>query len=177
MMRPFKDARPALATDAWIDESAVVIGNVSLAEDASIWPLAVARGDVQAIRIGARTNVQDASVLHVSSASASHPQGFELTIGDDVTVGHACILHGCSIGHRVLIGMGSTVLDGAVVKDDVIIGARSLVPPGKTLESGFLYMGTPAQAKRPLRDSEYQQLRSSAAHYVKLKDEYLSSEG
>lgn len=173
MLRRFRQCSPQLASSAWVDESAVVIGDVALAEDASVWPLVVARGDVQRIRIGSRSNVQDGSILHVSSPSQANPQGFPLQIGDDVTVGHACILHGCTIGDRVLLGMGSTVLDGAVVEDDVIIGARSLVPPGKRLQSGFLYMGVPAEQKRALRDSEHQQLRSSAAHYVTLKDEYL----
>lgn len=172
MLRSFRQCSPQLASSAWVDESAVVIGDVALAEDASVWPLVVARGDVQQIRIGSRSNVQDGSILHVSSPSQANPEGFPLHIGEDVTVGHACVLHGCSIGDRVLLGMGSTVLDGALIEDDVIVGARSLVPPGKRLQSGYLYMGVPAEPKRALRDNEYQQLRSSAMHYVRLKDDY-----
>ena len=119
-----------------------------------MWPLTVIRGDMHRIRIGARTSIQDGSVLHITHAGPFNPDGYPLTIGDDVTVGHKVILHGCTIGNRVLVGMGAIVMDGAVVEDEVVIGAGSLVPPGKRLESGYLYVGSPVKQARPLSDKE-----------------------
>lgn len=172
MLRPFKNHRPIIDDSAYIDESAIVIGDVSIEADASIWPLVVARGDVCSISVGARTNIQDSCVLHVTSPSKSNPEGLSLRIGADVTVGHRCILHACTIQDRVLIGMGAVVMDGATVESEVIVGANSLVPPGKTLASGFLYMGSPAEQKRPLREEERAQFVKSAAHYVETKAQY-----
>jgi carbonic anhydrase/acetyltransferase-like protein (isoleucine patch superfamily) len=149
------------------------VGDVVLGDDASIWPLVAARGDVNKIRIGARSNVQDGSVLHVTRKSSQNPEGFPLIIGEDVTVGHKCMLHGCQLGDRILVGMGAIIMDGVVVEDDVFIGAGTLVPPNKRLESGYLYVGNPMQKKRPLKESELAFLKQSAVNYVVLKNEYL----
>ena len=129
------------------------------------------------IVIGERTNVQDGTVLHVTRKSASNPEGFPLLIGDDVTIGHMCMLHGCQLGNRILVRMGAIIMDGAVVQDDVFIGAGTLVPPNKTLESGYLYVGNPMVQKRPLSDGERAFLKQSAINYVELKDEYLQEAG
>ena len=136
-IRPFLDHTPQIHESCLIDETSVIIGEVSLAEDVSVWPYAVLRGDVNSISIGARSNVQDGSVLHVSHKNAEKPEGSPLIIGEDVTVGHKVMLHGCRIGDRVLIGMGTIILDDTVIEDDVMIGAGSLVPPRKRLESGW----------------------------------------
>lgn len=166
---------PVIADGGFVDESAVVIGRVNLGADVSVWPLVAIRGDVHDIKIGARTNIQDGSVLHTTSPESFPPNGFPLTIGEDVTVGHKVILHGCTIGDRVLIGMGSIVMDGAVVEADVIVGGGSLVSPGKVLASGGLYVGSPAKRVRDLRPEELEFLRYSASHYVKLKNLHQSS--
>lgn len=173
-IRNFQGKSPRLGQKVFIDPSAVVIGDVEIGEDSSVWPCVVVRGDMHYIRIGARTSVQDGSVLHITHASDYNPAGHPLVIGDDVTVGHSVCLHGCKIGNRVLVGIGSTILDGAVVEDEVVIGAGSLVPPGKHLESGYLYMGSPVKQVRPLKDSERSFFTYSAGNYVKLKDQYLS---
>ena len=136
-IRPFLDHTPQIHESCLIDETSVIIGEVSLAEDVSVWPYAVLRGDVNSISIGARSNVQDGSVLHVSHKNAEKPEGSPLIIGEDVTVGHKVMLHGCRIGDRVLIGMGTIILDDTVIEDDVMMGAGSLVPPRKRLESGW----------------------------------------
>ncbi|ORU91500.1 MAG: gamma carbonic anhydrase family protein [Cycloclasticus sp. symbiont of Poecilosclerida sp. N] len=168
------DARtPSVHASTFIHKSAVVIGNVTLAEDTSVWPLAVVRGDIHYITIGACSNIQDGSILHVTHASDFNPGGFPLIIGSDVTVGHNVILHGCTIGNGCLIGMGTIVMDGAVVNDGVMIGAGSLVPPGKTLDSGFLYVGSPVKKARPINDKEAQFLKYSAQNYVRLKNTFL----
>jgi len=169
----FKGVSPTLGKNVYVDGSARIVGDVVLEDDASIWPLVAARGDVNKIRIGARSNIQDGSVLHVTRKSEKTPNGFPLIIGEDVTVGHKCMLHGCQLGNRILVGMGAIVMDGVVVEDDVFIGAGTLVPPNKRLESGFLYVGNPMQKKRPLNDAEMAFLKQSAVNYVVLKDEYL----
>lgn len=173
-LRSYKNIRPKLGNNVYIDESAVVIGDVELGDDVNVWPFAVIRGDMHSIRIGARTSVQDNAVLHITHASDYNPEGWPLTIGEDVTIGHGACLHGCTVGNRVLIGIGATVLDGAVVEDEVIIGAGTLVPPGKHLESGHLYVGSPCKSVRPLKDSERRFFRYSAENYVKLKNDYLN---
>ena len=175
-IRVFQDKRPQLARGVFIDESAQVIGDVSLGEDSSVWPLAVIRGDVNAIHIGQRTNIQDLSVLHVTHKSEYYPQGFPLIIGNDVTVGHHAVLHGCHIADRCLIGMGAHVLDGAMIEEEVLLGAGSLLGPNKVLKSGYLYVGNPAKQIRPLTDEERNYFHYSAQHYVDLKNQYLSSE-
>jgi len=168
----FKGISPSIDTSVYIDVSCRIVGDVHIGIDSSIWPLVAARGDVNKIRIGERSNIQDGSVLHVSRKSPQTPNGYPLIIGDDVTVGHKCMLHGCILGNRILVGMGAIVMDGVVVEDDVFIGAGALIPPNKRLESGFLYVGNPAIKKRPLKDSEKAFLKQSALNYVKLKDEY-----
>jgi carbonic anhydrase/acetyltransferase-like protein (isoleucine patch superfamily) len=172
-IRTYKSKSPKLAEHCYVDESSVIVGDVDCAEHVSIWPLVSARGDVNYIKIGARTNIQDGSVLHVSRTSEANPKGFPLVIGSDVTVGHKCMLHGCTLGDRILVGMGAIIMDGVIVEDDVFIGAGTLVPPNKTLKSGFLYKGNPAQQARPLKESEVTFLKQSALNYIKLKDEYL----
>lgn len=171
-IRNYKGISPQLSKDIYIDESAVVIGEVSIKEQSSVWPLCVIRGDVNSISIGARTNIQDGTVVHVTRRSESQTNGFPTIIGDDVTVGHKCMLHGCSIGDRVLVGMGAIVMDNVVIGSDVIIGAGSLVPPHKQLPSGFLYVGNPAKQKRPLTDAERTFLITSANNYVALQQDY-----
>jgi carbonic anhydrase/acetyltransferase-like protein (isoleucine patch superfamily) len=173
-IRSYTGIKPVIGQRVYIDDSAVVIGKVSLADDASLWPMAVARGDVNSISVGARSNIQDLSMLHVTHDGPYSPGGAPLTIGADVTVGHQCILHACSIGDRCLIGMGSIVMDAAVVESDVLLGAGSLVSPGKRLESGHLYRGSPAQKVRPLTAEERAMLLYSAQHYVRMKDRYLA---
>lgn len=172
----FNKIRPSFDSSVYIDESSSITGDIHFGQDASVWPLVAARGDVNIIRIGARSNIQDGSVLHVSRVSERNPKGFPLIIGDDVTVGHKCMLHGCVIGNRVLVGMGAIVMDGAIVEDDVFIGAGALVTPNKRLESGYLYVGNPALKKRPLHESEKAFLLESAKNYVKLKDQYLAND-
>ena len=175
-IRTFQDLHPRIARDAWVDASAVIIGNVELGAEASVWPLCVIRGDIHSIRIGARSNIQDATVIHVTHDSEFNPGGFPVVIGDDVTVGHKVVLHGCTIGHRCLIGMGSVVLDGAILKSDVILGAGSLVPQGKVLESGHLYHGSPVNKVRPITDKEREFLTYVSSNYVKLAAQYRDAE-
>ncbi len=171
-IRSYRGKQPQLGEGAYIDRSAVIVGDVHLGDDTSVWPLVAARGDVNKIRVGARTNIQDSCTLHVSRASTDNPDGYALIIGDDVTIGHNVMLHGCTVGNRVLIGMSTTIMDGAVVGDDVIIGAGSLIAPNKKLESGYLYVGSPARRVRPLTDEEKNFLPQSAANYVLLKNDY-----
>ncbi len=173
-IRLYKNIEPMIPSNCYIDHSAIVIGDVTTGQETSVWPLVVIRGDVNSIRIGDRTNVQDGSVLHVTRRSPALPDGYPLVIGDDVTVGHKCMLHGCRIGHRVLIGMGAIVMDNVIVEDDIIIGAGSVVPPNKHLKSGYLYVGNPVKQTRLLSDSEKGFLKTSAENYVILKQEYLS---
>lgn len=174
--RPYQGVYPTYSDSVYIDDSAVIVGDIQLGEDASIWPLVAARGDVNTIRIGARSNIQDGTVLHVSRKSSRKAEGSPLIIGDDVTVGHKCMLHGCQLGNRILVGMGAIVMDDAVIEDDVIIGAGSLVPPGKRLQSGFLYVGSPVKQARPLTAAEQAFLTASAENYVVLKNEYLAEQ-
>lgn len=176
VLRRYKDLFPVIGDRVMIDASSVIVGDVRLADDVSIWPLVAARGDVNYIQIGARSNIQDGSVLHVTHKSAKNPQGNPLIVGEDVTVGHKVMLHGCTIGDRVLVGMGSILLDGVVVEDDVMIGAGSLVPQHKRLESGFLYLGSPVKQIRPLKEAELEGLRYSANNYVKWKGDYLNQD-
>ena len=165
-IRAYLNHMPQLGERVYVDEAAVVIGKVNLADEVSIWCGAVVRGDVNTIQIGKRSNVQDGSVLHVTGGSANHPAGSPLIIGEDVTIGHHVTLHGCIIGNRVLVGMGAIVLDDVVIEDEVIIGAGSLVPPRKRLQSGLMYMGSPAKAVRELTEAEKAFLRQSAQNYV-----------
>ncbi len=169
-LRDFEHHSPDIHPSVYIDDSAVVIGQVSIGEASSVWPLTVIRGDIQRIRIGQRTNIQDGSVLHVTHGSefSLDPEGYPLTIGDDVTIGHKAVLHACTIKNRCLIGMGAIVLDGAIVDSEVIVGAGSTVPPEKVLESGYLWLGSPVKRVRELSEKERQFLQYSAKHYTEL---------
>lgn len=173
-IRSYEGHRPDLGRRVWIDPAAVVIGQVSLADDVSVWPGAVVRGDVNRIEIGARTNIQDGSICHVTHDGPFTPGGYPLLLGCGITVGHGAILHACTIGDHCLIGMGAMVMDGAVLGHEVMLAAGSLVSPGKQLDPGWLYRGRPAEPIRRLGERELEMLRYSAAHYVRLKDRYLS---
>ncbi len=175
-LQSFNGHSPQLGRDVLVDESARLIGDIHIGDDSSIWPFVAARGDMQTIRIGQRTSIQDNTVLHITHAGPFNPDGWPLTIGDDVTVGHSATLHGCTIGNRVLVGIGAIILDGAEVGDDVVIGAGTLVPPGKKLESGYLYVGSPCRQARPLKEKEFDFFRYSANNYVKLKNQYLAEQ-
>lgn len=166
---------PTLGERVYVDPMAAVIGDVHLGDDSSVWPHTVIRGDMHRIRIGARCSIQDGSVLHITHAGPYEPAGFPLTLGDDVTVGHRAVLHGCTIGSRVLIGIGAIVMDGVVVEDEVVVAAGSLVPPGKKLASGFLYVGSPAKQARALTEKEKSFFTYSANNYSKLKEKYRLS--
>jgi carbonic anhydrase/acetyltransferase-like protein (isoleucine patch superfamily) len=171
-IRAYRGIHPSLGPGAWVDETAQVIGRVQLGPDVSVWPFVLIRGDVNEIRIGARSNVQDATIIHVSRPRPGHEDGFPTVLGEDVVVGHKVALHGCTIHDRVLVGIGSIVLDGVVVESDVIIGAGSVVTPGKRLESGFLYVGSPARKSRELTPQERARIPKMAADYVLLKNDY-----
>jgi len=172
----FRGKSPQLGRGVMVDPMAFVLGEVTLGDDVSVWPGAVIRGDMHHIDVGARTSVQDGAVLHITHASDYNPAGHPLVIGEDVTIGHQACLHGCTIGNRVLIGIGAVVLDGAVIEDEVMIGAGTLVPPGKRLASGFLYVGSPAKQARPLSEKERTFFTYSANNYVTLKNEYLAAQ-
>jgi carbonic anhydrase/acetyltransferase-like protein (isoleucine patch superfamily) len=172
-VRTWQGITPTLGHNVYVDPSAVVLGDVHVGDDSSIWPHVAIRGDVNMIRIGARTSVQDNCVLHVSHAGTYNPSGNPLIIGDDVTIAHSVTLHGCTIGNQVLIGIGAIVLDGAVLEDRVMVGAGSLVPPGKRLESGFLYLGNPVKQIRQLTEKEIEKLAYSANYYVSIKNKHL----
>ncbi len=174
-LRSYQGKQPVTGKRVYIDPQSTVIGDVVLGDDCSVWPQAVIRGDMHRIRIGARCSIQDNAVLHITHAGPFNPDGYPLTLGDDVTVGHQATLHGCTLGSRILVGIGAIVLDGAVVEDEVIIGAGALVPPGKRLESGYLYIGNPARQARPLTDKEKSYFTYTAANYVALKNSYLES--
>lgn len=173
VLRAYKGISPKIANNVYIDPFSSIIGDVELADDVSIWPMCVLRGDVNSIKVGKRTNIQDGSVLHVARKDEASVDGYSLHIGEDVTVGHKAMLHACKIGNRVLIGMGAIVLDNVTIEDDIILAAGALVPPNKTLKSGFLYVGSPAKQARPLKNEEFAFLKRSAIHYVNLKDEYI----
>ena len=149
-------------------------GNVVIGADSSIWPMCSVRGDIHSIRIGERTNIQDGSVLHVSHDSEFAPGGYALTIGNDVTVGHNAVVHACSVEDMCLIGIGAVLLDGAVIKSGTIVGAGSLVPPGKELEGGYLWLGSPVKKLRELTEKEKAFLEYSAAHYVDVKNRHMA---
>ena len=175
-IRPYLDQHPRIDTSCYIDELSVVIGDVELAENVSVWPFAVIRGDVNSIKIGKNSNVQDHAMLHVSHKKADKPEGSPLIIGEDVTIGHHVTLHGCTIGNRVLVGINTIILDDVVVQDDVMIGAGSLIPPNKVLESGYLYVGSPAKKVRPLTEKELAFLPYSAQNYIKVSANYKNTQ-
>ena len=173
-IRPYRDILPTLGERAYVDPAATCIGDVVLGDDVSLWPGVVVRGDVNFIRIGARTNVQDGTIVHVSH-DGPHAKlgGFATVIGEDVTIGHKAIVHACRIGDAALIGMGAIVLDGAVVESHGFVGAGAVVPPGKTVGRGELWLGNPARKVRVLSEADIEGLYYSAQHYVRLKNRYL----
>lgn len=175
-LRSFENNTPRLGQRVLVDKSSVVIGDVHIDDDSSIWPLVVIRGDMHSIRIGKRTSIQDGAILHITHAGPFNEKGWPLTVGDDCTIAHSVTLHGCTIGNRILVGMGATVMDGAVVKDDVVIAAGALVPPGKILESGFLYVGSPVKQSRALNDKEMAYFTYSSNNYCQLKDRFIADE-
>jgi carbonic anhydrase/acetyltransferase-like protein (isoleucine patch superfamily) len=167
-VRAFLNHHPQIDQTVYIDPDASVIGQVHLRAGVSIWPGAVLRGDVNTIEVGPRSNVQDLAMLHCTHDGPYSPGGHALVIGADVTIGHHACLHGCTLEDRVLVGMGAIILDGAYVESDTVIAAGALVPPGKRLETGYLYVGSPAKQSRPLSATEITQLRYSAEHYMRL---------
>jgi carbonic anhydrase/acetyltransferase-like protein (isoleucine patch superfamily) len=173
-LEPYLNTSPQLGERVYLHPSCQVIGDVTIGDDSSVWCNTVLRGDVNRIVVGRGTNIQDLTMGHVSHKTAEKPQGSPLIIGDYVTVGHSVVLHGCSIGNECLIGIGSIILDDVAVPDRVMIGAGSLVAPGKVLESGMLYIGRPAKPMRKLTEAEIAHLRYSAEHYVRVKDDYLN---
>ncbi|MGN6514110.1 MAG: gamma carbonic anhydrase family protein [Lysobacteraceae bacterium] len=175
-VRPYRGTLPTLGARVYLDPACSVIGDVVLGDDVSVWPGTVIRGDVNFIRIGERTNLQDGSVVHVSH-DGPHARlgGFATRIGSDVTIGHKAIIHACTIEDAVLVGMGAVVLDGAVIRRHGFVGAGALVTPGKVVGEGEMWLGNPARKVRMLSDAEIEALYYSAGHYVRLKDEYLAA--
>ncbi|MGH8191660.1 MAG: gamma carbonic anhydrase family protein [Rhodanobacteraceae bacterium] len=173
-VRTFRGTAPRFGARVYVDSAATVIGDVELGDDASIWPGAVVRGDVECIRVGARTNIQDGTVLHVTHDGPYSPGGFSCVVGSDVTIGHNAVVHACTVEDLCLIGMHATLLDGAVVRRHALVGAGAVVAPGKIVGMGELWVGNPARCVRRLTESEIDALRYSANHYVELKDEYLA---
>lgn len=171
-IRNFENKQPELHATTFIDDTALVLGDVKIGEDSSIWPLTIVRGDVNSIQIGNNTNIQDNSVLHVTHDGPYNPGGFDLIIGNNVTVGHRVILHGCHVGDSCLIGMGATIMDGVTIESHTLIGAGSLVTPNKYLHSGYLWMGSPVRKIRKLTDDEIKSIEYSAVNYVKLKNQH-----
>lgn len=176
MTRSFLDHQPQLGRRVYIDATALVIGQVRLDDDVSVWPMTVIRGDVNTISIGAHSNIQDNCVLHVTHVGPYTPEGGALTVGNHVTVGHGAILHACEIGDSCLVGMGARILDKAVMKPHSMLGAGSVLTAGKVIPSGELWVGNPAVKLRQLSSKEQQYLDYSAAQYVKLKNQYLTQQ-
>ena len=174
-IREFNGKNPQIATSAYVDEAAVVIGDVIIKDDASVWPCVSVRGDLLRITIGKGSNIQDCSTLHTTEYPKDSGEGFDLVIGQNVTIGHGVVLHGCHIGDNSLIGMGSVVLDGAIVQENVFIGAASFVPPGKVLESGYMYLGSPVKKIRLISDKEKQDMLGNTTHYVTTKNRYKTT--
>ena len=173
-LRTYRGVSPSLGKRVYVDVDSVVLGDVTLGDDVSIWPKAVLRGDMNSISVGARSNIQDGAVLHITHDGPFTPEGFPVVIGEEVTVGHSAVIHACTIHDRVLIGMGAIMLDGVVVHANVIVAAGAVVPPGKVLESGYVYAGNPARPLRPLHEREYEFLPYSARNYVALKDTFIA---
>jgi gamma-carbonic anhydrase len=171
MLRPLDGVRPRLGRGVFLAEICAVIGDVELGDESSIWYGTVVRGDVMPIRIGARTNVQDGTIVHVTAGR------FGTVIGSDCTIGHGAIIHACTVEDHCLIGMGSTLLDGAVIGSGSLVGAGALVTPGTVIPPGSLVIGSPARVKRPVTDKEREQIEYGAAHYVELARRYLASSG
>ncbi len=176
VLRPYKDLFPQKGDRVMIDASSVVIGDVRMADDVSIWPLVAIRGDVNYVSIGARTNIQDGSVLHVTHKSSYNPDGNPLIIGEEVTVGHKVMLHGCTIGNRVLVGMGSILLDGVIVEDDVMIGAGSLVPAEQTAGEWLSLSGKPGKTDPPPEGGGDRRIKILGEQLRNWKNDYLDQD-
>ncbi len=174
-IRSFQGKSPLIGEHVYIDPQSTIIGDVTLGDDVSIWPMAVIRGDVNFIKIGKACSIQDGAILHVThDGPYTSKGGNPLVLGQGITVGHKAVLHGCTVGDYCLIGMGALILDAVHIQHHVMVGAGSIVPPGKILESGYLYLGNPAKAIRKLTEQELERLEYSAQHYVRLKDKYLN---
>ena len=173
-IRVFENHTPEFDDSVYIDDSAVLIGQVRLGMNSNIWPMAVLRGDINHIHVGENTNIQDGTIIHVTH-QGDFSQGQPTIIGNEVTIGHQAMLHGCQIDDLVLVGMNAILLDGCHVPSEVMIGAGSLVPPGKQLESGYLYVGSPVKRVRKLTEKEQAFLRYSAQYYVKLQRRHRNS--
>ena len=174
-IRTFLEHAPKIHSSAYVDATALVIGQVTIGKQSSIWPMTVVRGDINTVVIGERSNIQDGSILHVSHDGKYSPGGAKLTIGNDVTVGHSVVLHACTLKDCCLIGIGSVILDNAIVHKHAMVGAGSLVTNGKELEGGYLWMGRPAKKVRALTEEEIEYLSYSAEHYVKVKEMHKKS--
>ncbi|MDH3503165.1 MAG: gamma carbonic anhydrase family protein [Nitrospirota bacterium] len=170
MLKTYRGIAPTIATGAFIEDTAVVIGDVAIGSESSVWFHAIIRGDVHSIRIGHRTNIQDLCLLHVTHDT--HP----LTLGDDITVGHHTVLHGCTIHDRVLIGMGAIIMDGVVIEEDCVIGAGALITERIHIPSKSLVMGSPAKVKRLLTEAEVQWIKESAANYIRYAQQYVAEQ-
>ena len=170
-IRNYKDIMPQLNEEVYIDPQASVIGRVRIAHKSSVWPMAVIRGDVNDIEVGSLTSIQDGAILHTTKTSTYHPEGFSLSVGNKVTVGHGAILHGCSIANNVVVGMGACILDGAVIPEFTYIAAKSVVAPNKKLTPG-LWMGQPAKFIRDLTSREIEFIHDNAYHYYELSKHY-----
>ncbi len=175
MIQSFEDKKPKLGPDCFVAQGAWVIGDVEMGEGTSLWFQSVIRGDVNSIRIGSKTNIQDLSLVHVTNTDAPKPAPTQ--IGNEVTIGHRVVIHGCTIGDRCLIGMGTILLDGCVIGNDCLIGAGSLVTPGTVIPDGMMAFGSPAKVVRPLKEQEKLMIRLSAAHYFELSRRYISQGG
>ena len=167
---PYRGVMPRIAADVFVAPTAAVIGDVEIGSQSSIWFGCVVRGDSNFIRIGARTNIQDGSIVHVNAGTP-----FATVIGDDVTVGHGVILHACTVGNRAFVGMGATVLDGAVIEEGGMLAAASLLTPNKRIGRNELWSGSPAKLLRVMDDAERARFALNAAHYAELAGEYLAA--
>ena len=174
-IRPFNGKSPFISKNVFIDKMATIIGDVILKNHVSVWPNVSIRGDLLPIIIDENSNIQDNSVIHTTDFYNQSEKGYDVIIGKDVTIGHGAIIHGCHIGNRILIGMGSIVLDNVIIEDEVMLGAGSVVSPGKILKSGFLYLGSPARIIRRLSQKEKKSIINNALHYKNIKNKYILS--
>ncbi|MCF6766082.1 gamma carbonic anhydrase family protein [Thiotrichales bacterium 19S3-7] len=174
-IRSINNHTPKIGRDVFIDPSAVISGDVILDDDVSVWPCVSIRGDLEKITIGKRSNVQDNTTIHTTRRNNQYPEGFPVSIGEDVTIGHGAIIHGCALKDRILVGMGAILLDGAIVQSDIMIAAGALVTPGTELETGYLYVGSPAKKIRPLSEIELQFLKISSDNYLETKNQHLEA--